>query len=133
MSQQISVKKVADLEVIFGAKLAKTVKGFRRSFMKRLPFSVDLCEVKPAFYLGDNGDMLRCYAVNLETGELLGERYCGSADTAIQHPEQFNETAKAPENHALFFVNTFGSASNHPWTLTVVSPNITKQLGNENS
>ena len=129
MEQRIPVKKVADLEVVFGAKLAKTVKGFRRSFMKRLPFSVTLCDVKPAFYLGDNGDMLRCYAVNLETGEVLGERYCGCSDTAIHHPEQFNETAKAPENHALFFVETYGSSGNHPWTLTVVSPNVTQQIG----
>ena len=125
--QSISIKKQKDLENILGKKLAQTVKGFRKTFMKRLPFSVELRETKPAFYLNDGG-MLRCFAVNLETNELLGERYCGSADTAIMHKEQFNETAQAPNNHALMFVETYPSSGNHSWTLTIVSPNITKQI-----
>jgi len=126
-SVSVSVKKLSDLQGIFGLKLTTTVKTMRRSFMKRLPFSVRLTDTKPAFYL-DDGGMLRCYAVNLVSGEIIGERYCGSADTAINHKEQFNETAKAPENHALFFVETYPSSKNHPWVLTVVSPNITSQI-----
>lgn len=126
--QSISIKKAADLDQVFGPSLAKVVKSLRKQFMKRLPFSVHLTDIKPAFYLNDGG-MLRCYAVDLSSGQVLGERYCGSADSAIHHPEQFNETAQAPENHALFFVETYPSSGNHPWVLTVVSPNITKQLG----
>jgi hypothetical protein len=126
--QNIQIKKLADLEKVFGKKLTKTVKGFRKAYMKRTPFSVTLTEVKPSFALGD-GDMLRCYAVNLTTGEVIGERYCGSGASEMNHPELFNETAKAPENHALIFVESYASSSNHPWTITVVSPNITKQLG----
>jgi len=125
--QSISVKKMADLEAVFGTKVAKVVKGFRKSFMKVLPSTIMLTETKPAFYLNDGG-MLWCYALNLDTGEILGSRYCGSGDSAVNSPEQFNETAKAPGNHALLFVETYPSTANHPWTLTVVSPDITQQL-----
>lgn len=123
----VTVKKNEDLDAAVGKALAKVIKGFRKDFMKRLPSGIRFTEAKPKFYL-DDGGMLRVFAVNLATGEVLGERYMGSGDTAANNPSQFDEGHQAPENHALMFVETYPSTGNHPWYLTVVSPNVVKQI-----
>ena len=125
--QTVTIKKQIDLENVLGKQLANTVKSWRGQLMKKLPSSVYFTETKPAFYL-DDGSTLKCYAIDLANSKVIGERYCGSADTSIMHKEQFNETAKAPENFALFFVETYWNGRNMSWSLTVVSPNFIKQL-----
>ena len=124
----IQVKKKADLEVALGKDLTKTVWGLRNAQWKRCPSSLSFTDVKPAFYLNDGGT-LRAYGVDLQTGKITGERYCGSADTAIHHPEQFNETATSPDNHALMFIETYWNGKNTSWSITLVSPNLQKQIG----
>ena len=128
----IPVKKKEDLVHVFGAKVAATIsKSMRRDFMKRNPFSVAITKEKPAFYL-DDGGMLRAYAVDLATGKILAEKYCGSADSAIMHEwEQFGKGHKAPGEVAIFFVETYPSSGNHPWNLTVVSNNLIEQISNK--
>lgn len=126
---QVSIKKKADLENCLGKSLAGQLLKRRSSQMKRVPSWVTFCEQKPSFAVDDNGT-LRAYAVNLESGQILNERYCGSGESAINHlDEQFNETATAPFNHALVFVETFWNGRNHSWSVTVVSKNVTKQVG----
>jgi len=125
--KSISTKTKADIETIFGKKMAGVVLGFRKPSWKKTPMSVSIVEVKPVFYVDDGGGLF-CYAVNLETGAILGERYCGSGNSSINHPEQFDATAKAPDNHALIFIERYQSSGNCPWTVTVVSPNMTRQI-----
>lgn len=125
----ISIKNKADLENVFGKKLsAVIVKSMRKSFMKKLPFCVYLTDTKPSFHL-DDGGMLRAYAVDISSNEILSEKYCGSGDSAIMHTkEQLSEGQKVPGEVAVFFTESSPSSANHPWTLTVVSNTIIKQL-----
>lgn len=129
---RFQTKKKEDLEKIGGKAFAAMVSKMRKDFMKRWPSSVEIVTEKPAFYLSD-GDMLRTFAVDLSTMEIKGERYSGSGDTVLYHVgEQLGEggVPGLPENGALAFVNTYASAQNHPWTLTVVTkaPEKFKQL-----
>jgi len=124
----VPIKVKADLVRALGSNLATTVLGFRRKdSYRRLPSSVAFARQKPTFYLNDGGT-LDSYAVNLATGEVLGERYCGSQDTACNHPEQFAGFDATPQDHALVFVETFCNGKNTSWMLTVVSPNVPAQI-----
>lgn len=125
----VSIKKKADLEATLGKNLANSLlKAGRKKFMKMLPMSVDFKESKPKFYL-DNGDMLRAYAFDLE-GNLLGEAYCGSGDTVMHHAGvQLGEGQAAPKGVIVAFINTYASSQNHPWSLTIVSSDLQKQIG----
>ena len=121
----IQIKKDADMVNVFGSTIAKMIKTtMTPNNAKKKPVLVSLVETKPAFYLND-GATLQVFAVIISTGEVLGSRYCGSADTAHIHLEQFTEGVTAPDNCALFFVEREG---NGLWTLTVVSSNIIKNI-----
>lgn len=78
-------------------------------------------------YLGDY-DTLTCYVVELATGQIKREHYCGSFDTAINHPEQGQIVNNVPAGYALFFVTIYGGSDRLSWCLDVVSPDLIKQL-----
>ena len=124
----VIVKKKADLETALGKKLAANVAKLRKGDDRRYPSLITLTATKPSFALND-GSMLDAYSVNLQTCEIGNHRYCGSADTSYMHLEQFNETATAPDNHVLMFIERYWNGKNMSWSLTMVSPNITKQIG----
>jgi hypothetical protein len=126
--QEIRINKKIDLETVFGKKVTETVLSFRNASMKRLPTRVEIRADKPEFHLND-GSILRAYGVDLETGEVVKEHYCGSGDSAINHPEQFTTgQVKLPTNKALMFVECYWNGRNMSWTLTVVSQSVTSQL-----
>jgi hypothetical protein len=126
---RVGIKRKADLEAALGRDLARTVMGFRDSSdMRRLPSGISFHDVKPAFHLND-GDTLTAYGVEL-SGKVRGSHYCGSAESVLNHlSDQFSEGAQAPENHAIIFMRTYWNGRNTSWDLTVVSPNITKEIG----
>src|SRR5512138_2622781 len=126
---KVEIKKKADLKKVLGGNIAKTVLAFRdSSLMQRLPKSVEFHDSKPAFYLND-GDTLQGYGIDIETGQILGSHYCGSTDTALHHTtEQFSEGAEAPMNKALVFVREYWNGRNMSWNVTVVSPNVQKEI-----
>lgn len=126
----INIKKKADLENVLGKKLADLfTKEVRKGFMKRLPYSVTFTKTKPSFHL-DDGGILKAYAINLETSELLGEVSCGTGASVINNASlQLSEGYKAPKGHALCFVETTYNGRNHSWFLTIVTDDYTEQLG----
>lgn len=126
---QVAIKKKADLERVLGGNVAKTVLTFRDgSLMQRLPRSIEFHDSKPAFCLND-GDTLQGYGIDIETGQILGSHYCGSTDTALHHlAEQFSEGAEVPGNKALVFVQEYWNGRNMSWNVTVVSPNVQKEI-----
>lgn len=129
--QRKQIKKTVDLAECLGAPIAKLVKTQMRKgdYWKRLPQSVTFRETKPAFYLND-GDTLHAYLVDLNKGEVVGSVYCGSSDTAIHHgKEQFSEGQTGQDGFAVFFVETYYAGNGKTaWAVTVVSPNIQKQI-----
>ena len=120
METKIKVK--ADLEQVLGKKLAANLLSRARSaHMKRLPYDVTFAKTKPQFFLGDNGDTLTAYGADLASGEILGEKYCGSADTILNHfTEQQGEGIEAPSGKAMIFVHSYWNGRNHSWSVTVV-------------
>jgi hypothetical protein len=128
MGMSVDCKKKEDVEKALGKSLANNLlKAARKGFMKRVPFSITFTDSKPQFYL-DNGDMLKAYAFDMQ-GNLLGEAYCGSGDTVLHHAGvQLGEGQKAPQGVIVAFVNTYASSSNHPWSLTIVTNELIKQI-----
>jgi len=126
----VIIKKKADLETALGKKLAANVAKLRGGnvTLKRYPSMITFTAVKPKFCL-DDGTTLHVYPVNLETCEIGEPRYCGCYDTIFNHPEQLNETATAPDNRAMMFIEKYWNGRNTSWSLTMVSPNIPKQVG----
>jgi len=127
---ETSIKVKADLEKALGKKLANNLLAVARNAnMKRLPSGVSFVTKKPTFYLGDNGDTLHAYGADLETGAITGEKYCGSADTVLNHfAEQQSEGLEAPEGKAMIFVHSYWNGRNHSWSVTIVSKNFTPQV-----
>lgn len=122
------IKLKADLERVLGSGLAKTVMGLRGASMKRLPTYVTFKTAKPSFALSD-GDTLSAYAVNLATGEISREKYCGSGDSYLHHrKEQDSEGFVPPKGTALLFIQTYWNGRNTSWNLYVVSEELTKQI-----
>lgn len=126
---ELQIKKIADLEQALGKTLARNILAWAKtqSGIMRKPRSVRFVSVKPEFHLND-GDTLNALAVDLSTGTILGDRYCGSGDSAINHPEQFDSTYKAPQDKAMLFIRAYWNGVNHSWVITVVSENVTKQI-----
>ncbi len=119
----------AQLIEMFGKNVANTVLSFRSKSMKRSPSSVSFVDKKPAFYVNDGGT-LHGYVVDLETGKVLHEKYCGSGDTVMCHlGDMFAVGQQAAGNIAVMYVETAWNGRNHSWFLTVVSSCLTKQIG----
>lgn len=94
-----------------------------------MPRAIYFHDTKPEFYL-DNGDVLHGYGVDLVTGKVLGSHYCGSGCSTIHHrAEQLSSGAQAPNGRALMFVHEYWNGKNMSWTVTVVSPNIQREIG----
>lgn len=110
-----------------GKEMASLIKTFRKQYMKRLPMTVTETNRKPKFYL-DNGDMLRAYAYNLETFEVVSEAYCGSGDSVMLHLKQQFGEGEIPSDSTMgiIFVQSHASSSNHPWSVTIVRPTQVK-------
>lgn len=126
---RVEIKKIADLENALGKILARNLlKTVRRETLQTKPRSVEFVAQKPAMFLGD-GDTLHAYGADLDTGEITGERYCGSAESAINHPEQGYDGNEAPKGFALIFVHAYWNGINHSWTVTVVSNEKINQIG----
>ena len=124
---RVQTKIKADVERVLGEKLAANLLKTRTAHMKRTPNSITFCETKPSFALSD-GDILHAYGANIETGEITGERFCGSGDSAINHPEQGAEGYEAKPGYALIFVHAYWNGRNHSWVVTVVCKDLVKQL-----
>jgi hypothetical protein len=119
----MAFKKFSELESMYGKKMANLIKNLRKPYMKKLPMDVTETTRKPKFYL-DNGDMLRAFAFDLETFEVVQEAYCGSGDTVMMHLKQQFGEGEIPNDSKLgiIFVHSYASSSNHPWSVTVVRP-----------
>lgn len=129
MDMSVSIKKKEDLVKCLGKKIAESIlKEGRSPSMKRVPFSVRFMNSKPKFYLDDGGGL---FALAFDkNGEFLAKKYCGSADSAINHSfEQLSEGINAPKDSIIIFVERYASSSNCPWTLTVVSDLVNGQIG----
>lgn len=127
----MKIEKKADVLVVLGNTLGVNILNLRRANWKKLPHSIDLTETKPSFGLNDGGT-LDSYAVDLKTGEILSNHYCGSADSAVHHKvEQFSEGHTPPDNTAIVFIETCWNGRNTSWFVTVVSPNIVRQINQE--
>ena len=128
MNAKIKVK--ADLEKALGKTLANNLlNAARTGHMKKLPYDVTFTNKKPQFCLGDNGDTLTAYGVDLASGTVTGEKYCGCADTILNHfAEQQVEGLQAPDGKAMVFVHSYWNGRNHSWNVTVVSNNFVPQV-----
>ena len=125
---RLTIKKAADLDAIFGKKLAKAIKGLRGQTYRRIPSAVTLTETKPQFHLDDSAT-LKAFVLDLAKGEIVASHYCGSYDTILHHKEeQLGEGQKASEGMAVCFLETYYNGRNTSWELTVVSSNLTKQI-----
>lgn len=124
-----NVKKKAQLEQILGKTLMNAVlNSMVEKNWRRMPTSITLVAEKPKFYLDDSSG-LHAYVVNLETGTILANTYCGSGSSAINYQaEQFSEGGNCPDNHAVVFVERYYAGNKSGWTLTIVSNNFTKQV-----
>lgn len=123
----VEIKKIADLENIFGKKLAAAIiKECRGEDMMAKPRRVGFYSEKPAYYLND-GDVLDFYAVNIEAQTIVGHHFAGSADSAINHPEQFTMGQKVTGD-AVLAVVSYWNGRNTSWTIDVISSNYVKQL-----
>ena len=122
------IKIKADVERVLGGDFARSLLKIRTAHMKRLPSTIYFTESKPSFALSD-GDVLHAYGVNLKTGEITGERYCGSGDSVMLHPEQHSEGGEAPSGFALVFVHCYWNGKNMSWAATVVSKDMVRQIG----
>jgi hypothetical protein len=127
---RIEIQKIADMERALGKTLARNLLAWAKkdggSLMNK-PRWIEFVAVKPEFHLND-GDTLDALAVDLVTGTIQGQRYCGSGDTAINHPEQFDATYKAPQDKGMLFIRAYWNGRNTSWTVTVVSENVPKQI-----
>lgn len=125
------IKKIADLEKILGKSLTRNILNWAKNQQGLMakPRRVEVHTIKPEFYLSD-GDTLHALAVDLASGDILGERYCGSGDTAINHPEQFDNTYTAPKDKAMFFIRSYWNGRNHSWIIhcVVANDNLQKML-----
>jgi hypothetical protein len=121
---RFAVKKKTEFEQMFGKKLAdEIIKEVRKSGGRRLlPSSVIVCNTKPAFYLND-GDTLRAYRLDLINQKIIGEHWCGSGDTTINHKEQMAE-GEFPDSETILFVREMWNGSTMSWYLTVVTKNF---------
>lgn len=128
------IKKIADLENVLGKVLARnflrylTGKRQGRQALRKVPYSVSFKEAKGSMYLGDY-DTLTCYVVKLDTGQIEREHYCGSFDTALNHPEQGASFDAVPKGYALFFVTVHGGGDRLSWCLDIVTKDLIKQIG----
>ena len=129
-----SIKKIADLENVLGKTIARNFLAYltagRASYsgqkLKRVPYSVKFHAVKPSMYLGDY-DTLTAYLINLETGLVESEHYCGSFDTAINHAEQ-GATGSVSKGYAVFMVTVHGGGDRLAWSIDAVSSDLVKQI-----
>ena len=121
------IKTFKDLEEVAGKDLAKVIKGLRKHYMKRVPTSVTFTTRKPSFGL-DDGGMLNAYAYDLKTFEVISSAYCGSADSALNHARQQFGEGEIPSDSTMgiIFTESSPSTGNHPWFVTIVTPNIPK-------
>lgn len=124
----VGIKKIADMEMVFGKQLARAILGLRGQCERAKPTGVTLTSEKPQWFLND-GDTLEAHGIDLVNGKILFKHYCGSGDTAVFHPEQLSEGYCPPENFALLFKKTYWNGSDFSWHLTVVTKNIPKQIG----
>lgn len=124
-----NVKKKSELENILGKTLMTTVLTHCvDSKWRRMPTTIHLLETKPRFHLDDSSG-LTAYVVDLTTGNILAEKYCGSGDSTINYAnEQLSEGGSVPDNHAVLFVERFWAGNKSGWCLTVVSSNVQKQF-----
>lgn len=128
MDLSVSIKKKEDLVKCLGKKIAELIlKEGRSPSMKRVPFSVRFMKNKPQFHLDDGGGL---FALAFDkNGEFLAKKYCGSADSVINHSfEQLSEGSVAPKDSIIVFVERYASSSNCPWTLTVVTDLVVNQI-----
>jgi hypothetical protein len=130
---ELQIKKIAELENTLGKTLARNILAYMKRDKNmgigytRVPNRVEFHKVKPEFHLSD-GDCLDAIAVDLTTGVIEGSRYCGSGCSAINHPEQFDNTYKAPDNKALIFIKSYWNGRNSSWVLYVVTSNVPEQI-----
>ena len=127
MNFSVAIKVKADLEKCLGVKLAAKVVNLAGEGCQRYPRRVEFCAAKPCFYL-DDGQTLKAFAVDLNQGEIIGERYCGSGCSTMNHPEQMSQGEKVKEGFALAFVETYWNGRNMSWNLWIVSDSIQKQI-----
>jgi hypothetical protein len=122
-------KNKQDFLQTLGKPLGEAILALRRPSQKRLPHSITFTDKKPSFALDDSGT-LNAYAFEIATGKLLGEKYCGS-NASIMNMSQYilGEGATAPDQCALVFIETMWNGRNMSWFVTVVSDNVTKQVG----
>jgi hypothetical protein len=126
---QIEVKKNVDLIEALGNQVALTVKGFaKKGSMKRLPSVVRFTETKPQFHLGA-GSLLYAYVIDIASGKVLADKYCGSCDSVIHYGnEHFSEGQRSQSGIAVMYVESYYNGRNHSWDLTVISEDICKQI-----
>jgi hypothetical protein len=127
---KIQVNKLGDIDAVLGKQLSRELIKLvteGKSYLRKKPFQIQIVESKPAFYLGDY-DTLTCYAVDMQAGQIVGEKYCGSYDSALNHQaEQFSEGFQVESGKALIFVTVICSKV---WEITIVSSDTIKQVAN---
>lgn len=131
----VEIQKIADLERVLGKVVARSFLAYLKAErearggmkMRRVPYAVSIKAEKGPMYLGDF-DTLTAYVVNLRTGEIEGEHYCGSFDSALHHPEQGAPLTNVPSGYAVFFLTVHGGGNSLSWKLDVVSSDIIGQI-----
>jgi len=125
------IHKIADLEKALGKSLARNLlAAARRGTMQSRPKSVTFTNSKPQITPLDDYGTTHIYGANLKTGEITGSHFAGSYDSILNHANVvMSEGDHAPADHAMLIVQTYWNGRNHSWEVTVVSDNITNQIG----
>lgn len=120
-------KNKAEVVNALGKSITDEIYKFKKKGTRRNPLFLYFMKSSPSFAVDDGGGLFAA-PVDLVSGKLLRDwSYHGSGNSTINYLEQTSEGATAPENKAIIFIEYSHGYSS--WTVTVVSPNITKQLG----
>jgi len=121
------IKTKKELFEKFGEAFGRFVLSFRKNGYRSIPMDIVFTTKKPKFAIDDGGGLF-AYAFNLETKEVLAEKYCGSGLSSINHwKEQFGEGSIKEGNIAIAFVERHQSSGNCPWMVTILRPEGVKE------